>query len=182
MYMLKFIRPIPTAIMLAGLLTLPLPAQTLSDALASGEALGLRAGVSGQVAEVLVAVGDRVEKGQHLLSLGSRTYQARLDAARTKQAQLAFELQLVEEDYARQQELYDEGSLSTVELQLYELKVKQARSQLAQVNADTAVAAANLEYTRIVAPMNGQITAVPLVGQRVNIVSGLPVLIRMTAD
>lgn len=182
MTMLSAIRLALLPVLLVGLLSPQLTAQTLSDALAEGEELGLRVGVNGQVAKVLVSVGDRVDKGQHLLSLGSGTYQAKLDAARVKQDLLAYELQLVEEDYDRQQELYDEGSLSTVELQLYQLKVRQARSKLAQANADATVAAANLAYTRIYAPMNGRITAVPLVGQRVNIASGLPVLIRMSSE
>jgi membrane fusion protein (multidrug efflux system) len=140
-------------------------AQTLSDALSKGEALALSAGVGGQVARVLVKTGEQVKKGQLLLELGSTTYQSQLDAARSKQAFVSFKLQLLEEDYARQQELHEEGSFSTVELQLLELKVKQARSELAAA--------------KIYAPVDGQITAVPLVGQRVSTNAGLSVLIRM---
>lgn len=99
-------------------------AQSLSDALSNGEALALSAGVSGQVARVLVKPGENVEQGQLLLSLGATTYQSRLDATRAVQAHAQFNLQLIEEDFARQQELYEEGSLSAVELQQLELQVK----------------------------------------------------------
>lgn len=98
------------------------------------------------------------------------------------QDQAKFELQLIEEDYERQVELYDEGSLAIVELQMFELKVKQGRSRLATAKANSTVAGANLEHTKIHAPMDGTITAVPLVRQRVNIVTGQPVLIRMMAE
>ena len=155
-------------------------AQSLSDALSNGEALALSAGVSGQVARVLVKPGDQVKQGQLLLSLGTTTYQSRLDATQAAQAHARFKLQLVEADYARQQELYEEGSLSTVELQQLDLQVKQARMQLASASAAVDVAAANLSFTKIVAPVDGRITAVPLVGQRVNINAGLPILIKMS--
>ncbi len=155
-------------------------AQSLSDGLENGESLALSAGVSGQVARVLVKPGEQVEKGQLLLSLGTTTYQSRLDATRAAQVHARFKLQLVEADYARQQELYEEGSLSTVELQQLDLLVMQARMQLAAANAALDVATANLAFTKIVAPADGRITAVPLVGQRVNINAGLPILIKMS--
>ena len=179
---MHIINTIPS-VLFSLLLCLPgASAQTLSDALAEGRPLDLHVGVSGQVAEVLVAEGDQVEAGQLLLSLGTATFQARLDAARVKQAQLEYELQLEEEDFERQQELYEEGSLSTVELQLYQLEVRRAQTGLAQAKADAAVAAANLEFSRIYAPAKGRITAVPLVGQRVNTAMGLPVLIKMQPE
>ena len=157
-------------------------AQSLSDALSGGEALALSAGVNGQVARVLVEPGEQVKKGQLLLSLSTTTYQSRLEATQATQEHARFRLQLLEEDYARQQELYEEGSLSTVELQQLDLLVKQARMQLVSAKAAVDVATANLSFTKIVAPADGRITAVPLVGQRVNINAGLPVLIKMTVQ
>ena len=157
-------------------------AQSLSDDLSNGEALALSTGVSGQVARVLVKPGEQVKKGQLLLSLGTISYQSRLDATQAVQAHARFKLQLVEADYARQQELYEEGSLSAVELQQLDLQVMQARMQLAAANAAVDVATANLAFANIVAPADGRITAVPLVGQRVNINAGLPVLIKMNLD
>ncbi len=180
MSILKRIKILPfLSVILPVLVNSGVGAQTLSDALSKGEALALSAGVGGQVARVLVSSGEQVKKGQLLLELGSITYQSQLDAARSKQAFVSFKLQLLEEDYARQQELHEEGSFSTVELQLLELKVKQARSELAAARAAVDIAAAKLTFTKIYAPVDGQITAVPLVGQRVSTNAGLSVLIRM---
>jgi RND family efflux transporter MFP subunit len=154
-------------------------AQTLSDALTQGEALGLSVGVSGQVAEVLVEVGETVEKGQILLTLGATPYVSKLEASRAKLSYAKFKLQLLEEDYARQQELYDEGSLSAVDLQLLDLSVKLARSDAATARAALDLANATLAYTKIISPADGKVIAVPLVGQRVSTVAGLPVLIKL---
>ena len=100
--------------------------QTLSDALSNGEALALSPGVNGQVAEVLVKPGDLVQKGQLLLTLDSADFQSRLDAKLARQEYVKFKLRLLEDDYARQRELYEEGSLSTVELQKLDLGIKEA--------------------------------------------------------
>lgn len=154
-------------------------AQSLSDALSNGEALGLSPGVSGVVAEVLVSPGEQVKKGQLLLMLDSTVYQSRFKAKQAALAHASFRLQLHEEDYARQQELYEEGSLSAVELQQLDLVVKQAQAGMSDAQADVDEAAANLAYTKLIAPVDGEITAVAMVGQRVSIKVGLPVLIRM---
>ena len=154
-------------------------AQTLSDALDNGEAMGLGVGVGGQIAEVLVSPGDRVQKGQILLSLQSERLQAAVDAAQAKFEYLQFKAQLTEEDYARHQELFAEGSFSTVELQMLELGVKQVQSELAHANADLVTARQNLAAAKIVAPIDGRIVAVPVVGQRVSIEGGVPVLIKI---
>ena len=154
-------------------------AQTLSDALSKGEALGLSPGVNGQVAEIMVKPGDRVKKGQLLLTLDATVYQSRLAAKLALQEVASLALQLLEEDYARQQELYEEGSLSSVELQQLDLRVMQARSELAKARVGVSVASRKLAYTKIIAPADGEISAVPMLGQRVRVDAGLPVLIKM---
>ncbi len=161
-----------------------LSAQThiLSDALAQGEVLALGVGVSGQIEEVLVAPGDKVEKGQHLLSLNTKRFQSKLDAALMRVDFLKFNSQLAEEDYARQQELYEEGSLSTVELQILELNVKKAKSELATARAIYHGANRDLANAQIFALTSGEITAVPLVGQYVTVDGGIPVIIKMHVD
>lgn len=156
--------------------------QNLSDALAEGKELTLGVGVGGQIKEVLVAPGDSVEKGQHLLSLNTERFQSKLDAALAGLDFLKFKLQLAEEDYARQQELYEEGSLSTVELQMLELNVKQAKSVLATGRAAYHAANRDLENAQIFAPAAGEITAVPLVGQFVSVQDAIPVIIKMRVE
>lgn len=153
--------------------------QTLSDALSEGESLALTVAVSGEVAEVLVAPGEQVKKGQLLVSLNVTGFQSALAAAKATLAYAKFKVQLVREDYERQQELYDEGSLSSVELQILELGVLHDEVALAHAQAAHVVALSNLAYARITAPVNGEVVALPVVGQRVSVAAGLPVLVKL---
>lgn len=153
--------------------------QTLNDVLAQDGVLALRAGVSGEVVSVSVEQGEQVTKGQLLLKLGDRVQASTLKAAQTNLAFLGFKLQLAEENYERQQELYDEGSLSTVELQLVELGLLHDQSVVALARAAVDVAEQNLAYTQIIAPADGEVIALPMVGQRVNVEAGLPVLLKL---
>ena len=154
-------------------------AQSLDDVLMQDGVLALRAGVGGEVVSVSVEQGEQVTKGQLLLKLGDRVQGSTLKAAQASLTHLNFKLQLAEEDYERQQELYDEGSLSTVELQLIELGVLHDKSVAASARAAVDVAEQNLSYTQIIAPADGKVIALPMVGQRVNVEAGLPVLIKL---
>ncbi|MEE9448322.1 MAG: efflux RND transporter periplasmic adaptor subunit [Arenicellales bacterium] len=159
--------------------SMAVPAQTLSDALANGEPLSLSVGVSGEVAEVLVSEGEHVKQGQLLLKLNTLTYQSALNATQAALDYAKFKAQLSEEDFERQQALYDEGSLSTVELQQLELGLKLAQSELANARSAYHTAKHDLSRAKIIAPIDGEVLAVPLVGQRVNVdVSGVLVKIK----
>lgn len=154
-------------------------AQSLNDVLAQDGVIALRAGVSGEVASISVKQGEQVAKGQMLLRLDDRVQASTLKAAQSTLAYLSFKLQLAEEDYERQQELYDEGSLSTVELQLIELGLLHDKSVVASARAAVDVAEQSLAYTQIIAPADGEVIALPMVGQRVNVEAGLPVLLKL---
>ncbi len=154
-------------------------AQTLSDALAEDQLLGLSVAVSGEVSELSVSVGDQVQKGQLLLSLDRSVLDAERHAASARLSQMRFQLQLQEEEYERQQELYDEGSMSTVELQMQELAVLQSKTALALADADLKRAEQHRSLAQIIAPAEAEVVAVPVIGQRVSIDSGLPVLIKL---
>lgn len=166
---------------LSALLGSTLSAQTLSDALGEGGNLDLRVGVDGEVAEVLVESGQRVEKGQLLIKLNTERYQSRIDAASAVLQSAKFRLRLNEEDFARQQALFDEGSLSTVELQMFEFKTIQAKAEMMTARANYQSAKRDLAGAQILAPVPGEVVAVPLIGQRANIQSGVDVLIKMKA-
>ena len=153
--------------------------QTLSDTLGKDGVLGLSAGISGEVSSIRVQYGERVKKGQLLLTLDDRVQASALKAMQAKLEYLSFKLQLAEEDYERQQELYDEGSLSTVELQLLELGVLHDKSAVTEAHAAVDHAMQNLAYAQIIAPADGEIVALPVVGQRVNITGGLPILLKL---
>ncbi len=154
-------------------------AQTLSDQLGSGEPIGLRVGISGEVAELFVEAGDRIKAGELLLKLNTEHFLSELNAAQAKLDAVNYQYQLSKENFARQQELYDEGSLSTVELQQLELGVKQVKAERAQARTGVSTAKRKLANAQIISPVAGEIIAVPLIGQRANVESGQDVLIKI---
>jgi len=155
-------------------------AQTLSDALANGGEMALGVGVSGEVSEVLVKTGENVQQGELLLKLDTVPFQAELNKASAALAYAKEKHQLQQENFERQNELYEEGSLSTVELQVIGLAVKQTAAEVAAAQADYQLAEWHLKQATIIAPIDGEITATVMAGQRVNVQNGNPVLIKMT--
>ncbi len=157
-------------------------AQVLSDSIAEGAALELSPGVSGEVSEVLVNVGENVQQGKLLLRLDTTQLHAMKDQAAADMAYHQEKHKLAKQHYDRQQELYDEGSLSTVELEMVGLEVTAAAADLARANAASITAKWMLSQAEIRAPFDGEIIAVAAPGQRVNLATSQGVLIKMRVE
>ncbi len=167
---------------LSLMLSAPTFSQVLSDQIEQGGLLQLTVGVSGEVKEVLVAQGDRVNKGDVILRLNQAVFDSAFEAAVSLVKLRTSQVQLLQDDYARQQALYEEGSLSTVQLQESEVQWLEAQSRLASARHAKAQAEHDLALSVIRAPTDGEITAIALQGQRVNLQSGPTVLVKMSAQ
>ena len=150
--------------------------------------------VSGQVKVLHVALGDKVKAGQLIAEIDSvpqqntqrnaeaalANVQAQLRAQQATQAQTALALQ-------RQKELFaaDAGARADLEsaqaandLALANVDGLKAQILQAQVTVDTAKV--NMGYTRIVAPIDGQVVAiVTQQGQTVNANQSTPTIIKL---
>ena len=150
--------------------------------------------VSGQVKVLHVALGDKVKAGQLIAEIDSvpqqntqrnaeaalSNVQAQLRAQQATQAQTALALQ-------RQKELFaaDAGARADLEsaqaandLALANIDALKAQILQAQVTVDTAKV--NMGYTRIVAPIDGQVVAiVTQQGQTVNANQSTPTIIKL---
>ena len=150
--------------------------------------------VSGQVKVLHVVLGDKVKAGQLIAEIDSvpqqntqrnaeaalANVQAQLRAQQATQAQTALALQ-------RQKELFaaDAGSRADLEsaqaandLALANVDGLKAQILQAQVTVDTAKV--NMGYTRIVAPIDGQVVAiVTQQGQTVNANQSTPTIIKL---
>jgi RND family efflux transporter MFP subunit len=116
--------------------------------------------VSGVVRRLFVRVGDPVRSGDALAELDDRDL-----AARRNEARAALELARANLDYARadlhrQRQLRDAALLAAAELELAQRAFAIAEQQVRGAEASLAFAAAQLEYTKIVAPIAGVVASV----------------------
>lgn len=181
-------------------ITAPAATGDLEDTvLASGtlqafKQVSVGAQVSGQIQALKVALGDNVKQGQLIAEIDSLTQQntvrnaeAALATARANLRARQASLSQVEQAYKRQQQLRaaDAGPQSELEsaeatyrATLAEIDALQAQLRQAEIAADTAKV--NLGYTRIVAPMDGQVVAVVTQeGQTVNANQAAPTIIKL---
>ena len=138
--------------------------------------------VSGQLKTLSVAIGDKVKKDQLLGVIDPeqaenqiKEVEATLMELRAQRQQAEAELKLARVTYSRQQRLVQTQAVSQQDLDnaATEMAVKQAQigtidAQIKRNQASLDTAKTNLDYTRIVAPMAGEVTQITtLQGQTV---------------
>lgn len=144
---------------------------TATGRLEPKEFVDVGAQVSGQLDAIHVEVGDEVEQGDLLAEIDPTVLEARLDATRAQlkhqQAQMRereAQLELAEINYRRQQRLMEQNSTSeeAVESAAATARAEAARvdaieAQMEQTESSLRADEANLNYTRIFAPMTGTV-------------------------
>lgn len=150
--------------------------------------------VSGQVKKLHVEIGDRVEKGQLLAEIDSTVYQTRVEATqaqlRNQQAQLAerqANLRLAEQKAQRQANMMREQATTAEAVQVAQAELAAAKAQINSLKAQIQQTEstlrgdrANLEYTKIYAPMAGTVvTQAAKQGQTLNANQSAPIVLRI---
>ena len=150
--------------------------------------------VSGQLKKLHVQVGQAVKAGQLLAEIDPTVYLSRVDAnraqLRTQQAQLAdreAQLALAEQQFQRQTNLMRENATTADALQSAEAALKSAKAQIGVLNAQIEQTRstlrgdeANLNYTKIYAPMAGTIVSENAKqGQTLNANQQAPIVVRI---
>jgi len=150
--------------------------------------------VSGQIKAIHVTLGDTVKAGDLLVEIDDLTQQNALKDAQAQRANLDGQiaakqaaLRSARLTFTRQQNLlarrlgsqadYDTAE-ATLDQTRAEIRALEAQRQQADVALDTA--RVNLGYTRITAPQDGTVVAIPVeVGQTVNAVQSAPTLLKI---
>jgi RND family efflux transporter MFP subunit len=119
--------------------------------------VSLRARVTGYLKEALFREGDEVKQGQVLFVIDPTPYQAELDRAVAALRQAEAHLQLTDAAVKRVKALADRGAASPEEMDkaLSERNAAEAEVRTAQAGRDAA--RLKVEYTRVVAPISGQV-------------------------
>jgi RND family efflux transporter MFP subunit len=119
----------------------------------------LVARVQGFLTEIKVADGAAVKQGQHLFTIEPEPYQLKLQQAQAAEASAEATAKQTEADFERQQELVQRGSASKAAFDTATANRDTAKARLLQAKADTKQAQINLDYSKVVAPFDGVMTA-----------------------
>ncbi len=145
-------------------------AQSLTGQVDYARLYALNVAVGGEVAAVSVNVGDRVKAGTLLLSMDDADLKSALAAAAADMAWKQALADEAERAWERDNELYAEGSLSQVELDLSNISRLQALAEFRRTAAAHAVADSRIKRSRILAPASGVVLEVSTFpGDRINL-------------
>lgn len=150
--------------------------------------------VSGQLEKLHVDVGSEVKAGDLLAEIDATVYAAKVDATRAQlrnqQAQLLdreAQLKLAQINFQREKNLFKEEATTSESLETAEASLKSAQAQLnalqaqiEQTDSTLRVEAANLNYAKIYAPIDGTVvTITSRQGQTLNTNQVAPTVMRI---
>jgi macrolide-specific efflux system membrane fusion protein len=148
--------------------------------------------VSGQLAKLLVSIGDEVQQGQKLAEIEAAVTSAKVDAGTAQVASLTAQLAERESQLAlataqagRQERLMAENATSQDAYDLAQAAMRTAQAQVKSTQADINRAQSTLKadqallgYSQIFAPMAGTVTAIPAKqGQTLNANQTAPLIL-----
>jgi RND family efflux transporter MFP subunit len=119
--------------------------------------IGVR--VPGRIDAYTVQEGDLVRKGDVLVRLDDRDYQAALRKAQAHLELGKANLALKRKQAARMRELHGRGLIAAQNLDIAENELAVAQAEVQQAEAEVASARVNLDYTKLTAPTDGIVLA-----------------------
>ena len=119
----------------------------------------LVARVQGFLTEVKYTDGTPVKKGQHLFTIEPEPYELKLQQAQAAETAAQASQKQTEADFERQQELVQRQAASKAAFDAATAKRDNDKARVLQAQADTKQAQINLDYTRVIAPFDGVVTA-----------------------
>jgi RND family efflux transporter MFP subunit len=119
--------------------------------------IGVR--VPGRIDAYEVQEGDVVRKGEVLVRLDDRDYQAALRKAIANLELAQANLVLKGKQAGRMRQLHERGLISSQELDIAENELAVAQATVHQVEAEVTSARVNLDYTKLTAPTDGIVLA-----------------------
>jgi len=131
--------------------------------------LTLNSSISGRVESIHVSVGQAVAAGDLLVSLVPTGLQAQVDIARAQLEAQAPEVERMQMDLDKAQELYDRDSLARVVLLQAQQKLAIATALMSAATARLELAQFHLSQAQIYAPIDGIVLAISTFpGQYIN--------------
>jgi len=147
--------PAPVAVAAAVMQDVPVYLDEVGK-VAAREVVSIQPQVSGRITRILFSDGSHLRKGDLLLVIDPRPYQAQLDAAQASLAQAKAELDLARIQLARATTLIETKAISQQEYDLKKNAVDVAAARVAQGQAAVETAQLNFEYCYIRSPIDGR--------------------------
>ncbi len=129
------------------------------DAFVDGHIAPVSAQVEGQVIEVLVKDNQMVKSGDVLARIDDKDYTYKRDMAQADAFAAQAELQEALRDNLRYKQLLTRQEISKQEFDHTSLRVRNAQAQAMHAKAKLNLAQLDLEHTKIIAPIDGKVSA-----------------------
>jgi multidrug efflux system membrane fusion protein len=113
--------------------------------------------VTGELTNVYFREGQDVRKGQELMTIDPRPYQATLDQAKGQLARDQAQLKNNQAEFNRYKALYDQGVVSKEQLDTYESNLGQFVGAIKADQAAIESAQLNVTYCHIKSPIDGKV-------------------------
>jgi membrane fusion protein, multidrug efflux system len=113
--------------------------------------------VTGELTNVYFREGQDVRKGQELMTIDPRPYQASLDQAKGQLARDEAQLKNNQAEFNRYKALYDQGVVSKEQLDTYESNLGQFVGAIKADQAAIESAQLNVTYCHIKSPIDGKV-------------------------
>ena len=171
-------------------------AQTVSATgeISAAQLVDVGAQASGQIKKLHVTLGQQVKKGDLIAEIDStsqlnnlNTNKAKLDTYQAQLVSAEIALRSADKNYQREQALWKEDATSREALEdaqdafaAAKASVAELKSSIRQTQIAINTAEADLGYTRITAPMDGTVVAIPVEeGQTVNANQTTPTIVQV---
>lgn len=146
------------------------PRSTYTGTLTAVQMVELKPRVAGYIEAVNVPEGEVVQQGRRLFQIDPDPFRARLEAARAATREARARLDLAQAENTRAQRLVAEGVVAQERADQASAALAERQAQLASAQAAERLAALDLSYTTVDAPISGRVGKVLVT--RGNLVAG----------
>ncbi|KAA8735669.1 efflux RND transporter periplasmic adaptor subunit [Acinetobacter qingfengensis] len=149
-------QPVPVEVVALSRENLQLELKAVGTAIPS-ETITVQSRVAGILKQLYFKDGDLVEKGQLLALVDPEPMQVTLNQSKANQQNIIAQLQYAESELKRKQNMLKYDAISRQEVDQQAAQVRQLSAQLQSLKAQVDASALELSYSKIYAPISGQL-------------------------